>query len=303
MVRTLTNSFSIISFILLSTAAQAATIFACEPEWGAIVKILMPDAKLYSATSYLQDPHHIEARPALIAQLRSADLAVCTGASLEAGWLPVLQERAGNPRVQDGKIGLFLAANQVKLINPTDAISTPFSGDVHKEGNPHLQTDPRYLLKVSDALLLRMIKIWPAEEATLRKNHQQFSARLQAKIKEWEKRAAPLKGTSIAAQHASFGYLWRWLGIHQTLDLEPKPGVAPTPGHLRQVLAHAKSQPISLIAVASHQDPRPAKWLAQQLDNTVPLVILPTTLPSNEPDALFAWFDGIINQLTSAIKK
>ncbi len=71
--------------------AQAFNVFACEPEWAALTKALMPQAVVFTATHHSQDPHHIEARPALIAQLRRANLAVCTGASLEAGWLPMLQ--------------------------------------------------------------------------------------------------------------------------------------------------------------------------------------------------------------------
>ena len=97
-------------------AAQAFSVFVCEPEWGALVKALHPSAQVFSATTHLQDPHHIEARPSLIAQLRQADLAVCTGASLEVGWLPMLQARSGNAKVQDGQPGMFYAAKFVKLI-------------------------------------------------------------------------------------------------------------------------------------------------------------------------------------------
>ena len=69
--------------------SAALTVFACEPEWAALVRVLWPEARVHVATHVGQDPHHIEARPALIAQLRQADLVVCTGAELEAGWVPV----------------------------------------------------------------------------------------------------------------------------------------------------------------------------------------------------------------------
>jgi len=136
----------------LGRPAAAQTIFACEPEWAALTHILLPAARLHVATHAGQDPHHIEARPALIAQLRGADAAICTGASLEAGWLPTLQQRAGNPRVQDGAPGLFLAASATTLIDPRPgAGGNPFAGDVHAEGNPHLHADPRRLLEVARA--------------------------------------------------------------------------------------------------------------------------------------------------------
>ncbi|NCV32482.1 MAG: zinc ABC transporter substrate-binding protein, partial [Betaproteobacteria bacterium] len=130
-------------WLLGSTQAKAITVFACEPEWAALTKALMPEAIVRSATTHLQDPHHIEARPSLIAQLRGADFAICTGAELEAGWLPMLQERAGNPKVQNGQPGMFFAAEHVTLIDPFKGAITPFSGDVHAQGNPHFHTDPQ----------------------------------------------------------------------------------------------------------------------------------------------------------------
>ncbi len=80
----------IAAIMVASSQAHAVIVFACEPEWAALTKTLLPEATLRIATTHLQDPHHIEARPSLIAQLRSAHFAICTGAELEACWLPML---------------------------------------------------------------------------------------------------------------------------------------------------------------------------------------------------------------------
>ncbi|MGL5407352.1 MAG: metal ABC transporter solute-binding protein, Zn/Mn family, partial [Shewanella sp.] len=66
-------------------------VFACEPEYAALAKALAPTATIYAATTALQDPHQVQARPSLIAKMRQADLVVCAGADLEVGWLPMLQ--------------------------------------------------------------------------------------------------------------------------------------------------------------------------------------------------------------------
>ncbi len=59
-------------WIALSRRLAALNIFACEPEWGALAKELAGDkASIYMATTALQDPHRIEARPSLIARARS----------------------------------------------------------------------------------------------------------------------------------------------------------------------------------------------------------------------------------------
>ncbi|MGL6112087.1 MAG: zinc ABC transporter substrate-binding protein, partial [Rubrivivax sp.] len=54
---------------LASPAAHAALkVLACEPEWGALVQELAGDkASVYVATTGLQDPHRIQARPSLVA--------------------------------------------------------------------------------------------------------------------------------------------------------------------------------------------------------------------------------------------
>ena len=86
-------------FVVIATPAFAAlNIFACEPEWAALAQELAANkADIYSATTALQGPHQIQARPSLIAKARRAQLLVCTGAELEIGWLPVVLRESSNP--------------------------------------------------------------------------------------------------------------------------------------------------------------------------------------------------------------
>src|SRR5262245_16058586 len=133
------------------TAHAALNIFACEPEWGALAKELGGDqANVYVATTALQDPHRIEARPSLIARARNADLLVCTGAELEVGWLPLLQTQSGNSKIQAGQPGFFEAASVVPLLERPARVDRAL-GDVHPAGNPHLHLDPRNLGRVAAA--------------------------------------------------------------------------------------------------------------------------------------------------------
>ena len=275
--------------------AAAFTVFACEPEWAALTRVMLPDARVHVATHSLQDPHHIEARPALIAQLRQADMAVCTGASLEAGWLPKLLQRSGNARVQN----VLFASDHVNMIDPQPgAIGTPWAGDVHAEGNPHVHLDPRNLLLVANALAARLQVQIPAQKAAIEQRRAAFETRWKSQMTQWQQRAMPLRGRQVAAQHTTFGYLWDWLGIQQTADLEPKPGMAPTPGHLQRLLAGLQAKPPMAVVVAGYQDPRPGKWLTGQLGSSVPLLVLPATV-SEDADAagLVLWIDNMLNSL------
>ncbi len=280
-----------------SGVAQAITVFACEPEWAALTRVLLPEAQVKTATHHLQDPHHIEARPSLIAHMRNADVAVCTGAELESGWLPMLLEKSGNRRIQNGQKGLFFAADHVQLIDPFQGSKTPFSGDVHAQGNPHFHTDPRRFLLVTQALAERLGLLFPQHQSEIKSRQQQFEQQLKSKITQWEIKAKPLQGRKVITQHATFAYLWAWLGLQPIADLEPKPGIPPTPQHLEKVLTIAKSNPQSPIIIAQHHDPQPARWLSQQLGPLHPLLVLPATVPSDQADSILTWFDNIINQL------
>src|SRR3989304_9197147 len=112
------NMESIFKLVLAGAAALAAlpalaaiNVFACEPEWGALAQELAGDGvSVYTGTTALQDPHRMEARPSLIARVRSADLLICTGADLEVGWLPLLLTQSGNAKIQPGSPGFFEAS-------------------------------------------------------------------------------------------------------------------------------------------------------------------------------------------------
>src|SRR4051812_34897396 len=103
---------------LVAAPALALNVFATVPEWGALVTELGGDkVSVYTATNALQDPHHVEAKPSLIARARNADLLVATGAELEIGWVPLVLQQAGNPRIRPGQPAYFEAASYVTLLD------------------------------------------------------------------------------------------------------------------------------------------------------------------------------------------
>src|SRR5690349_15215773 len=108
---------------LASLPAAALNVFTCEPEWASLVQELGGDkVSVYSATTALQDPHRIEARPSLIARIRSADMVICSGSELEIGWLPLLLTQSGNNRIQPGSKGYIEASQYVPKLEIPKAI-------------------------------------------------------------------------------------------------------------------------------------------------------------------------------------
>ncbi len=288
--------------LLLPGAAQAALkVFACEPEWGALVREIGGDrVDVYTATTAMQDPHRIEARPSLIARARSADLLVCTGAELEIGWLPVILGESGNRAIQAGQPGQFFAADFVAL-REKPAVLDRAAGDVHAAGNPHIQTDPRNIARVGAALAERMAALDAADAGVYRKRWADFSARWSAAIARWEKAAAPLKGMPVVVQHQAFPYLQNWLGLKEVAVLEPKPGVEPSLASLAAVKQRLAAEPAKLVIRAAYQPARPSEWIAAQAG--VKAVVVPFTVGGDAQSGdLFGLFDSTVSKLLAGLK-
>jgi zinc/manganese transport system substrate-binding protein len=285
-----------------STASHAALrVFACEPEWAALAPELGGGhVQIKLASSAGQDPHHIQARPSLIAAMGRADLVVCTGAELEVGWLPVLLRRAGNGAVQPGQPGYFEATAFVRLKDVPARLDRA-EGDVHPSGNPHIQTDPRNIARVAAALGQRLMALDTSHHDAYRTRLEQFQARWRQAMEHWDRQAADLRGVPVVVQHKGWVYLNDWLGLREVATLEPKPGVPPSAAHLAAVLAQLKSQPARLVIHAAYQDPRPSRWLAQHAH--IPDVDLPFTV-GGTPGAgdLFGLFDDTLRRLHEGLK-
>ena len=59
---------------------------------------------------------------------------------------------------------------------------------------------------------------------------------LQMGPAEWDKTMAPFKGGKIVTYHNDFVYFADRFGLKVVETLEPKPGIAPSPAHLAQVI-------------------------------------------------------------------
>ncbi|MDO7596445.1 MAG: zinc ABC transporter substrate-binding protein [Pseudomonadota bacterium] len=292
---------ALLPLLFIHTALADINIFACEPEWASLSEELGGDhVTVFSATTGLQDPHYIQARPSLIAKARRADLLVCTGGELEVGWLPLLQQKSGNAAIQTGATGYFMAANFVRL-SEVPIVLDRSQGDVHAAGNPHIQTSPVNILNVAEALTIRLQALDGANAALYEQRWQDFSQRWQLAINKWQQQAAPLKGVSVVVQHNSWGYLFDWLGLNKVAVLEVKAGVPPTVDDLNTVLNKLKVTPANIVIHAAYQPSRATDWLVDKTGITK--VTLPFTIGGDaESTNLFTLFDDTIQRLLDANK-
>ena len=280
----------------LPVPANALNVFSCEPEWAALVEELAGDkARITLATTAFQDPHMLQAKPSLIAGARSADLLICTGADLEIGWLPLLLRRAGNPAIQPGSPGHFMAADYVRRIEIPASVDRS-QGDVHPQGNPHIHLHPRNIERVAEALADRLVQLDPANAESYRASAEDFLQRWYDARDRWEERAAPLAGMRLVSHHRSFSYLADWLGLEIVATLEPKPGIPASGAHLSRLLEQLTPAPPAGIIRAPFENEKPAHWLSDRLN--IPMIEMAFTVGgTDEATDLFALYEQTIAAL------
>lgn len=277
-------------------AAAVLNVLTCEPEWAALALELGGDkVSVSSATTALQDPHRIEAKPSLIAKAGRADLLVCTGLELESGWLPVLLQKSANSKIMPGQPGNFEAGPLVGRLDVPGSLDRS-AGDVHSGGNPHIQQDPRNIAMVALALTQRLAELEPANAAYYKARQADFSARWKAAMQRWEQQAAPLKGMAVVEHHKNMEYLLKWLGMRSVATLEPKPGVEPSASHVAGLVRQLQGVPARMVLRGAYQEGRASQWLADQAK--IRAVVVPFTVGGDDKAKdLFSLFDLTVQRL------
>ena len=287
--------------LLASACAHAAVqVFTCEPEWAALAKEIGGEhVEAMSATTALQDPHYIQARPSLIAGIRKADLLVCSGSGLESGWLPVLLQKGSNGRIQPGQAGSIMASEFVQRLEIPEVLDRA-QGDLHAQGNPHIQTDPRNIALVANVIAQRLQMIDAPNAVYYQQSLAAFQDEWGKAIARWQEQGAALRGKPVVLHHKSWAYLENWLGLVAVATLEAKPGVPPSAAHLEQLLRQMQATPAALIMRTPYDDPQPSEWLGKRTG--IPNAVLPFTMGGlPDTDDLYGLFDTTLRILLENI--
>lgn len=258
--------------LVLGTAAPAAkklTVVATTPDLGAVARQIggdLVDVKVLAKPS--EDPHFVDAKPSFVVTLNRADALIEGGADLEIGWLPPLLENSRNAKLAAGSPGLIVASSGVRLMDVPSSLDRS-RGDVHALGNPHFLIDPVNAKVVAAEIARHFGQLAPAQAATFNANLRAFNAAIDAKTAEWANLLAPFKGAKVVTYHNDFIYFAQRYGLQVVGTLEPKPGIAPSPAHLAQIIATMKSQNARVILVQPYQDRKTAQTVARQANGVV----------------------------------
>ncbi|MEQ1572564.1 MAG: zinc ABC transporter substrate-binding protein, partial [Myxococcota bacterium] len=222
---------------LVSPAHAGLRVVATTPDLAAIAReVVGANATVVSLSLPTQDPHFVDPRPNLALELSKADALLLVGLELEVGWLPNLLTGARNVKIQPGAPGYIDCSAYPALLEvPTAAISRSM-GDIHPGGNPHYTWDPRAARAIAVGLGARFGQLDAANAASYKANADAFTQRLDASLGKWAAEATALKGAPVIPFHRSLPYLSNWLGLSIAVEIEPKPGIPPTPAHVASVI-------------------------------------------------------------------
>lgn len=244
-----------------------------------------------------RDPHFLQARPSMMAALRRAELLVAVGAELEMGWLPAAVQGAGNPRINPGQPGYFEAAAQVELIDvggPADRSR----GDVHLEGNPHINLDPLRMTQVALALAGRLAQIDPQHANAYRQRAESFGAQVAGRLPRWRDQVKDAPGAVI--YHKDADYLLLLLGVPLLGYVEAFPGIPPSARQLKALIDRLKGRQ-GVVLQVTYQPERGARMVARELGWAHQALAAEPPLEA-DAEAWLGLIDGWVTALADAPK-
>lgn len=265
------------------------------PDLGALASEVGGDlVDVSSLVRPTQDPHFLDARPSFVLDLNRADVLLVTGMELEAGWLPPLLASARNAHVQRGGDGYLDCST---LIPPLEVETADRSkGDVHPGGNPHYWFDPRNGVRLARGIAARLAGLDPGHAATYHARAEAFVTRLQGRMADWQARLAPRKGTRVVVYHRSWTYFLDWSGLVEVGELEPKPGIPPSPDHVASLVARVQQLGVRYVVQESFYPTNLSKILAAKTGAR--LKVLPTMVGAGGATTYEDLIETLVRELT-----
>ena len=254
--RTLT--FILIVLAAMTVPARATVnVVTTTPDLADFVRVVGGDlVKVDNIVRGDQNPHYIEVKPSYMVKVRGARLFFMVGMDLEK-WAQQVIDGSRNSSLEV----VDLSRNITKLEVPTRLDAS--EGDVHRFGNPHYWLDPRNVPVIMDEIVAALSQASPADAATFKANAAAYVKALEARTHEWEALMKPLQGRQVITFHRSWTYFAAWLNIVVAEQVEPKPGVPPSPSHTAAVIDLARKGGIKAILVEPFYDMTAAEQIAK----------------------------------------
>lgn len=248
-----------------------------------------------------QDPHFVEPKPSFLLLLRHADLLISVGLQLEIGWLPPLITQSGNGKIQVGAPGYLEAAQFAEILEIPTTQVTRAMGDVHPLGNPHYWLDPENGRRIARGIAGKLGELRPGDAAYFQERLQAFEQRLSEAEKQWDERMKPYHGRKVVTYHRSWPNFLKRFQLVSAGEIEPRPGIPPSPGHTLELINMMKRENIKIVLVEPYFDRKTPDSIARETGGQV-VVLLPSVGGEKQVTDYFKLFDYDLDLLARAFQ-
>jgi len=293
---------TVVVFAGLAHAASKLKVVTSTTDLAALVSEVGGDrTDAESIAKGYQDPHFVEAKPSFLLKLRHANLLIVVGLQLEIGWLPPLITQSGNPNIQVAGTGYLDASEFAEILEKPTGIVTRAMGDVHPFGNPHYWLDPENARRIARGIESKLGEMQPNDSAYFEQRFQDFSRRLAQAEKVWVAEMTPFRGRKVVTYHRSWPNFAKYFGLDVMGEIEPRPGIPPTPSHTLELIAMMRRENVKVILVEPYFDLKTPNSIARETGAQV-VVLLPSVGGEKQVTDYFKLFDYDIALLTKAFK-
>lgn len=249
-----------------------------------------------------QDPHFAQAKPSFLLKLRRADLLIVVGLELESGWLTrghhsqSLLSQSGNPRIQPGAPGYFDASQYAEILEAPKRLVTP---GIQPFGNPHYWLDPENGRRIAQALADKMSEMRPSDGSYFNVRFKVFSQRLSDAERLWDAKMAPHCGRKVVTYSRSWSNFVKHFQLVSVGEIEPQPGIPPSPSHTSELVQLMKSNDVKVILVEPYFELNTPHVIARETGAEV--LVMPSSVGGEKGVSdYFQLFDYDLALLASA---
>lgn len=249
---------------LVGHAADPLRVVCTIPDLADLARTIGGDrVDVTSICKGTENTHAVVTKPSHLVAVSRADVFVEVGLSLETAFVPGLLEGARNERIQPGKPGFVNVSEGFDAIEVPTALSRR-DGDVHPQGNPHINLDPRFGRHAAAKILASFVAVDPTSKAAYEARASDYAKLLDAAEARWKAAETAFAGRKIVVYHKEYAYLAQAAGIVIVGSIEPKPGIPPTPNHLAELVGAMKRESGLVIVTAPWSNGRDVEQVAKE---------------------------------------
>lgn len=289
----------------LAFAGQKIKVVTTLPDYAYIADYIGGDkVETYHIVSGDQDAHFVRPKPSYAMLMKNADLFVTTGLDLEL-WVPSLMDMANNAKIRSGQIGYVAAYDGIDLLDKPSALTRSEGGlhiygnphitssplndkviadniaiglsKVSPENASYFEANSRRFKDEIDSRLFGddLVKLIGGKMLTklaLSGNLIPFLQSKEYKNKKlidylggWLKEGMAFRGQKIVTYHKGWIYFLTLFGLQEIGNVEPKPGIPPSPKHVEELVNKMRENNVHVILSANYFSADKVKRIATKV--------------------------------------